>query len=398
VFKLSFLNSYRGLPKSIYILFIVQVINRFGDFVVPFLTLFLVKQLGFTMVETGFVVTLTALAVIPGAYVGGKMSDHMGRKVAYIVFQGSAAVLLFSCGFLIHSKWLVGLVVASSFFSGGVRPVLNALITDILPPEQRKAGFSLSYLGINLGVAFGPMVAGLLFNTHLPWIFIGDALTSFLAVALVIFKIDETMPVAHTAHQDEREKSEEGNIVSVLLKRPEILAFFAINMLYSIAYRQHTFGLPVQLNEQFGALGSTYFGFMMSVNAITVVAMTLPLNHLTRHLKPIKIMVFSGLLYGIGFGMIAFVDHIAWYVASTVIWSLGEILAATSFGVYLASRSPQNFRARINAVSTVFFSIAAVIGTSGIGYFSDQFGFTAMWLFIGAISVLGAIGMNCLND
>lgn len=30
------LKAYLGLPKGIYIIFLVQVVNRFGDFVVPF--------------------------------------------------------------------------------------------------------------------------------------------------------------------------------------------------------------------------------------------------------------------------------------------------------------------------------------------------------------------------
>lgn len=395
---MSLINTYKGLPKSIYVLFFVQIINRFGDFVVPFLTLFLVKKLGFTMGQTGFVVTLCALAVMPGAFLGGKLSDHIGRKKAYMLFQGTAATLLFICGFLGTSKLLVAMVVLSSFFSGGVRPILGAIITDVLPPEQRQAGFSLSYLGINLGVAFGPMVAGFLFNHYLPLIFIGDAITSYIAVMLVFTQIKETKPQAETEAHSELEKSEQGTTLSVLLKRPEILLFFLINMLFSVTYTQHTFALPVQLNEQFNVNGPTFFGYMMSLNAITVVCLTLPLNHLTRHLKPLTIMSICGVLYAVGFGMIAFINHIALYAVSTVIWTIGEILAATSFGVYLANRSPQNFRARLSAVSSFFFAASAVIGTSGMGLFTDQFGLQALWILLFGLCMIGAVLMKCLKE
>ena len=391
-------NTYKGLPKSIYVLFFVQIINRFGDFVVPFLTLFLVKKLGFTMGQTGFVVTLCALAIMPGALLGGKLSDHIGRKKAYIIFQSSAATLLLICGFLGTSKLLVALVILSAFFSGGVRPILSAIITDVLPPEQRQAGFSLSYLGINLGVAFGPMVAGFLFNHYLPMIFIGDAITSFVAVFLVIMKIKESKPDLEAVHHSEHEKPEKGNILTVLMKRPEILWFFIINILFSVTYGQHTFALPVQLNEQFQLKGPTYFGFMMSINAVTVVALTLPLNHLTRQLKPLSIMSICGVLYAIGFGMIAFIDTIWLYAVSTIIWSVGEIMAATSFGVYLANRSPQNFRARISAVSSFFYAIGAVIGTSGMGLFTDQFGLKALWILLFCLCLIGSAAMKLLED
>ncbi len=395
---MNMFNTYRGLPKSIYVLFFVQVINRFGDFVVPFLTMYLVKKLGFTMSQTGFVVTLCALAIMPGAFLGGKLSDQYGRKKIYLIFQSCAATLLLICGFIGTSKLLVVLVICSAFFSGGVRPILGAIITDVLPPEQRQAGFSLSYMGINLGVAFGPIMAGFLFNHHLPWIFIGDAITSYLAVLLVIFKIKESKPVLETQQHSELEKSEKGNTLSVLLKRPEILWFFVINLLFSITYTQHTFALPLQLNQQFNLSGPAIFGYIMSLNAITVLALTLPLNHLTKGLKPLTIMAFCGILYAIGFGMIAFIDNIGMYLFSTVIWSIGEVLAASSFGVYLANHSPQNFRARISAVSSFFFALGAVIATSGMGLFTDYFGLQAVWILLFFMCLLGSFGMKCLRD
>lgn len=389
---MSLLGSYRGLPKSIYVLFFVQVINRFGDFVVPFLSLFLVKKLGFNMAQAGFVATCCALAVIPGAYTGGRLSDRIGRKKAYMIFQSTAGMLMISCGFMLNLPILVPVLVTTSFFSGGVKPIINALLTDLLPPEQRKAGFSLSYLGINLGVAFGPMVAGFLFNHYLIWVFIGDGITSLLAVLLVLMQIHESTAI--TVHHSEKEKPEEGTIFSVLKKRPEIVLFMLLNMFYAITYTQHTFGLPVQLNETFQANGPKYFGYVMSVNAISVLVFTLPLGHITRHLKPIAVMSICGILYAVGFGMIFVIDQLWQFLLSTLIWTFGEILAATSFGVYLASRSPQNFRARINAVSTVVFSISAVIATSGIGLYTNHFGMKALWPLLSVLSITGAVCMK----
>lgn len=405
---MGLLDTYKGLPKTIYILFFVQVVNRFGDFVVPFLTMLLVNKLGFSMTEAGFVVTLCALAVIPGAMTGGKLSDHFGRKNIYLIFQTSSAVLLLICGFIPTSKLMVVLIITSAFFSGGIRPILSAIITDVLPPERRQAGFSLSYLGINLGVAFGPLVAGFLFNHYLSLLFIGDALTSFAAVFLVLSQIKESKPERqkHTVAvsnsgsyiASDLEKAEQGSLFRVLMKRPEIIMFLLINVLFSIAYGQHTFGLPVQLGDQFGAIGSSYFGVLMSVNALTVVLITLPLNHFMRHIKPINTIALSGVLYAIGFGMIGMIDHMAWYVVSTFIWSIGEIMLSTSFGVYLANRSPENFRARINAVTTFFFASGTVIATSGMGIYTDIFGLSMLWPLMFVLCMVGAIGMRTLKE
>ena len=192
--KLKCFDTYKGLPKSIYIIFLAQVTNRFGDFVLPFLTLFLVKKMGLNYESAGFAVMLTSLSSIPGSFAGGKIADHIGRKKSYAIFQMTAGIFLFFCVFVSNPQIIIALVCISSFFNGGVRPIMSAIITDVLPAEKRQIGFSISYLGINLGAAVGPLAAGFLFSHYIPLIFIGDAITSLIAVILVVLNIKETLP------------------------------------------------------------------------------------------------------------------------------------------------------------------------------------------------------------
>lgn len=391
-------DSYKGLPKSIYIIFFAQMINRFGDFVLPFLSLFLVKKLGLSYQSAGVAVMLTSLASIPGSFAGGKIADHFGRKKSYALFQLSAATCLFFCAFLGNPQIIITLICMSSFFNGGVRPIISAVITDVLPAEKRQMGFSLSYLGINLGVSMGLLVAGFLFNHYLPLIFIGDAITSFLAVSLVLINIKETLP-DNTGNKSvrEEEKSESGNVFSVLLRRPKILVFLIINILLSIVYTQHTFSLPMMLDSVFGSSGASNFGIAMSFNAVTVITMTMVITHAIRKWKPLSAMAISGLLYAIGFGMITFIRTMPLYILSTVIWTIGEIMIVTNFGVYIANNTPQNYRARFNAVSSLSWAIGAALGTSLIGRYMDYFGVQAVWPLIFFLGLLGSAGMYLLK-
>ncbi|MDA8440958.1 MAG: hypothetical protein M0Z55_01085 [Peptococcaceae bacterium] len=71
---------YRGLPPSIYVIFISRIVNSLGNFVFPFLTLFLTQKLGMGEAQTGFFVMLAATVALPGLMLGGKLADHLGRK------------------------------------------------------------------------------------------------------------------------------------------------------------------------------------------------------------------------------------------------------------------------------------------------------------------------------
>lgn len=391
-------NSYKGLPQSIYIIFLVQMINRFGDFVFPFLSLFLVKKLGLSYQSAGVAVMISSLATVPGSFAGGKIADHIGRKKSYAFFQLSAAICLLLCAFTKNPQIIIVLVCLSAFFNGGVRPIISAIITDVLPAEKRQMGFSLSYLGINLGVSIGLLVAGFLFNHYIPLMFIGDAITSFLAVFLVMTNIKESMPEnIDDEAVSEEERSEKGNVFSVLLRRPKILVFLLINILLNIVYTQHSFSLPMMLDNVFGSSGAGNFGIIMSFNALTVLVMTMFISHATRKWKPLSSIAFAGLMYALGFGMIIFIRTLPLYILSTIIWTIGEIMIVTNFGVYIANNTPQNFRARFNAVTSLSWAAGAAMGTSLMGRYMDYFGIEAVWPLVFTLALLGSLGIYLLN-
>jgi len=389
-------STYRGLPRGMYFVFLAQIINRFGDFVRPFLALFLTKNLGFTNSEAGAAVMVVTLATIPGAFLGAKLSDQLGRKKSYFLFQGSAGLMIFLCAFINIPTVLVVLLTLSAFFNGGVRPMISAIMTDILPPEKRQSGFSLSYLGINVGVAAGPIVAGFLFNNYLKFLFIGDALTTAIAIVLVVVFID--IPPKEDAHMaSSLEQHEEGSFWSAVKSRPYLMIFLGLNVLYAFSYAQSSFALPLALDKLYGDFGPRNFGFLMSVNAVTCVTMTMLTTHATRRMKPINVMVLGGIAEMLGFGMIAFIDTMPLFFVSTFIWTIGEILVSINYGVYLSNRSPNNFRARFNALSTLSWALGALIGTYFIGLYMDAVGVKAVWPLVAVVSGVGALGMYILG-
>lgn len=377
-----------------YILFGATVINRFGDFVMPFLTLYLTTKIGLSFEVAGIIVTISSIIGIPSSFLGGKFADELGRKTTYLIVQGASAIFLLPCAFLKNPIPIVICLLISTFFTGAVRPPLNAIITDILPPHQRQQGFSLQYLGINVGVALGPIIAGFLFNNLLPMLFIGDALTSFIAVYLIWKNVKEIKPenLKHTAYT-ENEKEEKGNTINALIKRPQIIIFLLVYIFYSFVYNQFRFSLPLTTDAVFGGTGASKFGFLMSINAFTVLFCTITVTSITKHLKPLVNITIAGLTYAVGFGMLGIVHSYLMFMLSTFIWTIGEILVVTNFGVYLADNSPSNFRARFNAIGSFSWSIGAALGTSIAGKFIQEIGLNYIWLLTFVLSLIGAAGM-----
>lgn len=395
---MRFLDTYRGLPKAVYIIFMAQIINRFGDFVLPFLSLLLVSKMGLSFRVAGLAVTAASLSTIPGAFICGKFADHFGRRKTYGIYQSLAGLFIFLCAFTHNPYVIIGLICGASFFNGGIRPIISAMLTDILEAKDRQVGFSLSYLGINIGVAIGPIVAGFLFSHFIVLMFIGDAITSWLAVLLVVNNIPETMPTLSDAQDvPNGEKAAEGSVWKVLFERPYLLLFLCLNVLSSLVYTQSGFSLPVMLADVFGSKGPNYYGFIMSFNALVVVFGTFVLTPIIKSFRPLVAIAIGGALYALGFGMIGLINIYPMFFVSTLIWTVGEIFISVNFGAYVAGHTPQNYRARMNAVTSLSWVIGSVAGTSLMGQYMDFFGIRAVWPLTFILGGIGAVGMILLN-
>jgi len=390
------LDTYRGLNKNIYIIFIAQVINSMGAFVAPFLTMFLTQKLGLPASEAGSYVTIAAIANVPGMFAGAKLADKFGRKKLYITSTVLMALMLIPPAFLGESKVVIYFLIAMSFFNGAVNPSFTAMISDLTSGKERKKAYSLQYLGWNTGYAVGPMIAGFLFNNYLPLLFLGDAATALIAITLVAIYVPETKDLAEEIPDEElpeMERSEKGSLFRVLLKRPSIIVFGFIMFFYRIVYAQGSFALPIQLNEIFGTRGPSIYGMNMSFNAFTVVIFTIFVTGLTLKFKPIFNIIIGGILFAVGFGMISFVNSFPLLLVSTFIWTIGEILEATNINVYIAAHAPVSHRARFNSIfmfiSGAGYALAPKLGGIFIDYFSVRdIWSTSFFIMLGAIFAL----------
>ena len=351
-------KTYRGLPTSIYILFISRIINRLGDFVKIFLTLYLTRYLDMDEKQTGLIITLIGLFSVAGTIIGGKITDHASRKKILLFSQTLSALTVGYCGFIPDSLMLPWILIIFNFFNGAARPVSSAMMTDLTTPENRAQAFSLLYLGINIGVSVGPLLAGFLFNNYRQWIFWGDSITTLLSVVLVLFFVPDLHRSDVKAHAP-GEEHEKAPLVIALYKRPVLLIYAVLALISSFVYSQHSFSLPLIFNHVLKEQGATFFGVIMSVNAVSVLILTPMLTTFLHKRKPLVNMAAGQICYAIGFGMLFFIfKSPLLFFLSTIIWTLGEILNAINSGVFVANHTPINYRGRFGA----FFGTAKAIG------------------------------------
>jgi MFS family permease len=391
----GFLGSFGKLPPALWAVFFIQIIVRGGDFVFPFLTLFLTRRLGLGSAEAGLWVMSTSIIGLVGTLLGGRLSDRFGRRLILGLFMLADASLLGSCAFLAPSLLVPRLLLVASLFQGAMKPLTGALVMDLCPPERRREGFSLSYLGTNLGVAVGPLVAGFLFESHLPLMFFGNSLALGCAFALLFLFV--RIPAAPQEAGRGLEGVFQGNALSALVARPRLALFYGLTLLLGFAYSQTNFGLALYMSAVFGAAGSADFGLLMSFNAVSVLASTALIMGLTRGWAALSAMAVGTGLYALGFGMLAFHLALAPLLLSTLIWTLGEVLLAINTGPFLASQTPSNFRGRFQGLRDIMWAAGSSLSPLICGAVIARRGIHLSWLLTAGVALCCALGFALMG-
>jgi MFS family permease len=393
---LTLLDPYKGLPKEIYVIFISKIINAMGCFVMPLLTLILTEKIGLSKEISGMYISISGLLFIPASIIGGRLTDFIGRKTVIIIFDFLSAMLYIVCGFMDPSINMIYVLMLASTSMIIASPAHDALIADLTTPENRDGSYALCYMGWNIGFAIGPILGGLLYENHLPLIFIGDAITALISLSLIAIFIKDTLHLTKqnvTGKGRDLETREEGTIISVLLKRPILIYFALCTFGYNFVYSQWSFMMPIHSNQNFLNLGAKYYGLMAGFNGLVVMIFTPLVTRMSQNTKHIRKMIYGGLLYAFGFGMLGILNTLPFFFVSVFIFTLGEIILAISVTPFIANHTPMSHRGRMNAILPIIFGMGYTLGPITMGKALGYISIESAWLILGMVAIVSSIFM-----
>ena len=126
----------------------------------------------------------------------------------------------------------------------------------------------------------------------------------------------------------------------------------------------------------------------MGVNGLAVVGATF----LTARLAyPSLVQIaLGGALYAVGFGAVGFIQGVPGLLATTLVWSVGEVLVANHWRIYVSDRSPSSHRARLQGVMSLVVGAGFILGPLLAGRVIGAFGLSAVWLGCFATAGVGS--------
>lgn len=193
-------NDFFGHPRGLSTLFFTELWERFSYYGMrALLVLFMTAEaignnpgLGFSVGEATAIYGIYTFFVYVLSLPGGWVADNIwGQKKAVFVGGCIIAAGHFSMAIPTTTFFFIGLALIV-LGTGLLKPNVSSMVGDLYPEggARRDAGFSIFYMGINLGAILGPLLCGLLgegYNWHYGFSLAGIG----MVLGLISYKIGD---------------------------------------------------------------------------------------------------------------------------------------------------------------------------------------------------------------
>ena len=350
----SLRQNIRSMPSTAWVLFAGAFVNRLGTFVLPFITLYLTSERGYSAPQAGVAIAAYGLGGLIAQAVGGLIADRLGRRNTIAVSMFAAAgltLLLYNATTLLTIYALMALLGCAAEM---YRPASGALIADLLPAEQRVTAFTLYRLAVNIGWAFGLALGGFVLERSAALLFVADAASS------AIFGVIALVALPHGTRTKKHEEAHLATARASILADKGFLVFLAAVLISAAVYSQNASTFPLHLRDH-GHDPSTY-GLLQAFNGLLVVLFELPVIAWTQRRNKFSMIALGQLLIGIGFCSLLIAEQFPALIGMAVIWTLGEMIESPVSATIAADRAPPHARGRYQSAYGGMFGLAWMVG------------------------------------
>jgi len=379
-------NAFSGLSRDVWYIALIYLVNRCGEMVIPFMSVYLTTQLGFSKTQSGIVLFSFGLGALCGSNLGGYLTDRIGNfRVMAISLAGTGcafiSIILFKT-FLPLCLWLFVTGSFSSMFS----PAAFSAVSSWGNPENQTRGFSLLRMAINLGVAIGPALGGFMaFRYGYKWVFILDGVTCFVAlvVLFIVLRHKDGISKSKTKSTNDQRSPYTDSI---------LILFLFFNLINMVAFFQILFSVPVYFKEVV-MMDEWLIGMFFTANGLLVFALEMPLVYLIEQKnKFIQPMVAGAILIGIGYlSLNLFSSPLTAILLYSLLVALGEVINFPLIPTMAMKRAGKDNQGKYMGLVSMMFAMAFLFAPiTGLPVI-EKIGYESYFYLAAGLSTLSGI-------
>ena len=369
----AYVGSFQDLRREVWLLAFITFVNRAGTMVIPFLSLYLTENRGFSLEDVGWILTFFGLGSVAGSWLGGKLVDRIGH------YKTMALNLLISGVFFIFlqfpvSFWgICGGIFMVMLIADAFRPAVFVAINAYSKPQNRTRSVTLIRLAINLGFSAGPAVGGLIIaSAGYSGLFWVDGITCILAGFLLL-------KLLHPKKAVENPK-ELISIPKSMWNDKPYLVFIGAMILFGFVFLQYFSTMPLYYSRVH-LLSELEIGVLLGLNGFLIFLFEMPLiKYLESRVRSTLFHVITGtILVGLSFLLINLTGWIGILLVGMIFLTIGEMIAFPFSNSFALRRAEGGRQGSYMALYSIAFSIGHIFGHNSGMQLIDKFGYQFTW-------------------
>ncbi len=380
----KYIQNFKGFSREIWILAIVTFINRAGTMVIPFLSKYLKEDLGFSYSQVGWIMACFGVGSFVGSWIGGKLTDKIGFYKIMVFSLFTSGILFLIIQYITSFEGLCLGIFIIMIIADMFRPAMFVSLGTYAKPENRTRALTLVRLAVNLGIAAGPAIGGLIIMSigysGLFWV---DGISCMFAISIFAILVKEIKPESKKIKEKYTEK------ISIWKDLPFVF-FLTNSFLMAMVFFQLYTTLPLYHHEKY-QLTEFQTGLLMTLNGLLIFLFEMPLvsyfeQKKTNHLK---IILIGSFLMSLSFLVLLFDAWVGILVVSIFFLAFGIMFVFPFSNAFALSRAPKGKEGMYMGYYAMSFSVAH-IASSKLGMeIINLKGFLTNWTVMFIFGIIG---------
>lgn len=372
---------FTPLHPQVEIIVTGRFLSQVGSgFTLLYSSIFFVNQLGFSSTSVGLALGSASISGVIGRIMAGSFcdSEFWGRRRTMLLAAAIGAIasliLAVTTNFytLVAANLLMGLAI------GFYGPANDAAISDLTAAEQYRETYALIKFIDNIGLEIGIILSGALIGIT------GAYRTLFVINAsayIVLFALIYTLFVETYKPQSTTTISLKDSWLLALSDR-RLLVFIVVNILFTTYYSELTSILPlyfknVCLTVSGQGFSETTISTLFSWHIALAIVLQLPSAHVLKRFSQAHTLMFSALMWALGFGVIwvmsvTSVGQFGWAILALEIMAVATICFIPAAISLVKDLAPPSQRGVYFSINSLCWAIGYFIGPLLGGWVLDQ--------------------------
>jgi predicted MFS family arabinose efflux permease len=356
-----------------------------GSSAYPFMGIWAVKHLHAAQSRLAFAYLAGAVLSLGSGYVGGHLSDRVGRRPLILAGWGLQALTpLLLIGVGRHVTWGLALLALLPVFGSLGNAADQAMVADLVAPERHEAAYAAVRVASNLGVAIGPPVGGLLLIGD-DWnrLWVGTLVLACAGFAIAFRFIPRGGAFAP-------EGPPERGSFAVIVRDTPFLLFMLSSVFATATYVATETLLPISVTTTHH-LAPAAWGVLMILNPVSVTLFQLRLTRWTAFIPPSVKLGLAMPMMGVPFLLLNVTNAIPVIALVILVFVTGEMLWVPTSQAVVAALAPADIRGAYMGA----FGGSWAVGWAATPFLGLQvraaYGDATMWTCVASVGVIAGI-------